>query len=95
MNLLDGGVLATSGAIVLGLLGIAMVLALIRLVLGPDLPNRVVALDLVVTISVGMMATYAVVTRETAVLDAAVIAALLAFLGTAAFANYLERGGQR
>jgi len=54
-----------------------------------------VALDLIVTISVGMMATYALITKEVSILDAGVVAALVAFLGTVAFASYLERGGRR
>lgn len=77
----------------LAAMSLALALALMRLVRGPSLPDRVVALDLIVTIAVGMLAAYAIATRETAVLDAGIIAAIIAFLGTVAFASYLERGG--
>lgn len=87
------GVSAAGTAIVL--LSIAFVLALIRLVRGPALPDRVVALDLMSTIAVGVIGAYTVVTNESSILDAALIVALVSFLGTVAFASFLERGGLR
>jgi multicomponent Na+:H+ antiporter subunit F len=73
------------------LLTLAVVLAFIRLVRGPGLPDRVVALDLIFTIGIGIIAVYAISTNQPAFLDVAIIAALIAFLGTIAFAYYLER----
>jgi multicomponent Na+:H+ antiporter subunit F len=70
---------------------LAVVLAFIRLVRGPGLPDRVVALDLIFTIGIGIIAVYAISTNQPAFLDVAIIAALIAFLGTIAFAYYLER----
>ncbi len=89
------GLAAKSAGIVLVVLSIAMFLAVLRLIRGPSLPDRVVALDLVITIGVGILATYAVIMRDVAILDAGIVAALIAFLGTVAFASYLERGGRR
>ncbi len=87
------GVSAAGTAIVL--LSIAFVLALIRLIRGPALPDRVVALDLMSTIAVGVIGAYSVTTSESSTLDAALIVALVSFLGTVAFASFLERGGLR
>jgi multicomponent Na+:H+ antiporter subunit F len=87
----SGPLAASVAHFALFLMSVALVLALIRLVLGPSLPDRVVALDLMMMIAVGLMATYSIVTRETAILDVAIVASLVAFLGTVAFANYLER----
>jgi len=89
------GLAAKSAGIVLVMLSVAMLLAVVRLIRGPSLPDRVVALDLVITISVGILATHAVIARDVAILDAGIVAALIAFLGTVAFASYLERGGRR
>ena len=89
------GLAAKSAGIVLVVLTVAMFLAVVRLIRGPGLPARVVALDLVITISVGILATYSVIMRDVAILDAGIVAALIAFLGTVAFASYLERGGGR
>lgn len=73
------------------LLTLAVVFAFIRLVRGPGLPDRVVALDLIFTIGIGIIAVHAIATNQPAFLDVAIIAALIAFLGTIAFAYYLER----
>ena len=86
----DGLVASAAGAAMI-LLSLALLVSLIRLLKGPGLPDRVVALDLMSTIAVGIMAAYSVITGESSVLDAALIIALVAFLGTVAFASYLER----
>lgn len=77
------------------LLAAGMALALVRLLRGPSLPDRVVALDLMSTITVGIIAVHAILSGETVYLDAAVILALIAFLGTVAFARYLAMRGNR
>jgi multicomponent Na+:H+ antiporter subunit F len=79
----------------LAALSVALVMALARLVRGPSLPDRVVALDLMAAIVVGMIATDSVLTGERGVLDVAVIVALITFISTLAFAGFLERGGGR
>ena len=76
---------------IIPLLSAAMILAFVRVLRGPSLPDRVVALDLLATVGVGIIAAYAVVTNQPVFLDVAVVLALLAFLGTVAFAYYIER----
>ena len=73
------------------LLGVAMFLALGRLVRGPSLPDRVVALDLIAALTVGIIGTYSIGTNQQVFLDVAIVLALIAFLGTVAFAQYVER----
>ena len=77
----------------LALIGLAMFLTFIRLVRGPTLPDRVVALDLMGVLAVGMLAAYAVATNQPGLMDPAAVVALVGFLGTVAFARYLERRG--
>lgn len=74
-----------------GMLTIALLLAIVRVVRGPSLPDRVVALDLIASLSVGWIATYAVATNQLIFLDVAVVLALIAFLGTVAFAHYIAK----
>lgn len=69
----------------------SLFLAFARLVRGPTLPDRVVALDLIGTLSVGFIAAYDVATEQPVLLDAATVVALVAFLGTVAFAHYIQR----
>ena len=80
---------------ILPLLGGGIVLAFVRLVRGPTLPDRVVALDLMATLIIAISAVYAVATGQPAYLDAAIVLALITFLGTVAFAYYLHRRGGR
>jgi multicomponent Na+:H+ antiporter subunit F len=76
--------------LVMPLLAVSIALAFVRLARGPSLPDRVVALDLLSTIGVGLIAAYVVFTGEVAYLDVALLVTLIAFLGTVALASYLE-----
>ena len=78
--------------ITLPLFAIAFLLAFIRLLRGPSLPDRVVALYLMATIAIGFICAYAVANSQRIFLDVASVMALLAFLATVAFAYYLKRG---
>ena len=70
---------------------IAVGLAFLRLVLGPSLPDRVVALDLVATLLVGLIAVSAVETGDVIFLRVAMVVALFNFIGTIGFCWYLQR----
>lgn len=76
---------------VLPLLGVAMVLTFVRLVRGPDLPDRVVALDLMTVVVLGMIAGYGIGAGQPVFLDVAIVLALVSFVATIAFAAYVER----
>jgi multicomponent Na+:H+ antiporter subunit F len=69
----------------------ALFLAFIRLARGPSLPDRVVALDVITVIVAAILAVDTIDTGRAVFLDAAIILSLIAFLGTVAFARYLER----
>jgi multicomponent Na+:H+ antiporter subunit F len=77
--------------IALSMVGIAILLAVLRLIRGPSLPDRVVALDLISILVAGATTIYAVRTGEAVFLDVAIVLALIAFLGTVAFATYIEK----
>lgn len=81
--------------IALSMVTIAILLAVVRLIRGPSLPDRVVALDLISILVAGATAIYAVRTGEAVFLDVAISLALLAFLGTVAFATYIEKQASR
>ena len=71
----------------------AMLLAFYRLVKGPSLPDRVMALDMIGTVAMGAIVVYAVATRQMVFIDVAIAMALISFLSTVAIAHYLERRG--
>lgn len=88
VSLVEGAV-----TMAMAMAGLAVFLAFFRLVRGPSLPDRVVALDLIGTIAVGVIAAYDIATEQPILLDAATVVALVAFLGTVAFARYVEKRG--
>ena len=69
----------------------AFFISLIRVIRGPSLPDRVVAVDLIGASAVCLMIVAAAGYKEPGFLDAAVVIALLSFLGTVAYARYIER----
>jgi Multisubunit Na+/H+ antiporter, MnhF subunit len=81
--------------VILPILGISLVLVFIRLYKGPDIVDRVIALDLLITIGVGVMTVYSISTQKPTFIDVAMILALIAFLGTIAFSYYLEKRGRK
>jgi multicomponent Na+:H+ antiporter subunit F len=93
MTLENLGLVGTVATVVLNVLVVALFLAFIRLVRGPSLPDRVVALELCGTVVVGIIAVHAVLTDQSVLLDVAIGLALVTFLGTVAFARYVEKGG--
>ena len=67
---------------------------LIRLMRGPTLADRIVSLDGILTIVVSGIAAWGAYTRRGTYLTVGVVVALVAFLGTSAFARFIEeRGG--
>jgi len=81
----------TLHTLVFTMLVAALLLAFVRLVRGPSLPDRVIALDLISMIIAGMIAAYVVWMRQPVMLDAVTVMAVISFFGTVAFARYLER----
>ncbi|MCS6816951.1 MAG: cation:proton antiporter [Blastocatellia bacterium] len=81
-------------SLALGILVAALFLAFVRLLRGPTLPDRVVALDLLSTLCVGLSAVYAIAAQNPVFLDVATLLALISFLGTIAFAQYVRKRGQ-
>lgn len=65
-------------------------LSFVRLRKGPSLPDRVVALDLLTAVGIAVTAVYAVIMDQPLILDVATILALISFLGTIAFAYYVD-----
>jgi multicomponent Na+:H+ antiporter subunit F len=81
--------------ILLGVLGLPLLLGFVRLVRGPSLPDRVVALDFITAVAVAASGVWAIATGKPVFLDVAMVLAPISFVGTVAFARYLERRGRR
>ncbi|HRP55021.1 monovalent cation/H+ antiporter complex subunit F [Agriterribacter sp.] len=77
--------------VIMPILGVAALLVVYRFFKGPNIVDRVVALDLSITIGVAAIAAYCIVTQQFSFLDDAMILALIAFLSTVAFSYYLTK----
>lgn len=86
-------ILTVTVNVVFAMLGLALVFSFVRLLRGPSLPDRVVALDLIATLAVGMIAVYAIATDQSVFLRDAIVLTVVSFLGTVAFAYYVGKGG--
>lgn len=75
--------------IALVLLGLALLITLVRIVIGPTLGDRVLALDMLTGVAMGFVGAIAVRTGLTLYLDIAIALALLGFLATIAMARYM------
>ena len=73
------------------LIALSLAIAFVRLVLGPTLADRVVALDMMTTLIIAFCGIVAVLTAVSAFLDVAIVMALVGFLATVALARYAER----
>ena len=71
---------------------IALGIAFLRVVKGPTMPDRVIALDLIATLLVGVIAVSSVETGDVIFLRVAMVVALFNFIGTIGFSWYLQRG---
>lgn len=74
------------------LFSITIGIAVLRIILGPSLPDRVLALDV---IGVNLIATIAVVSvlmNTKAFLEVILILGILSFIGTIAYSKFIERG---
>jgi multicomponent Na+:H+ antiporter subunit F len=91
----DLDILTLSTTLAFAALSAAFILVLVRLIRGPSLPDRVVALDTMAYLAIGFIAVYTLVTRQSVLLDAATTLALIAFLGTVAFARYVQQASHR
>ncbi|MCW5877779.1 MAG: pesticidal protein Cry22Aa [Anaerolineales bacterium] len=77
------------------MLTVSLALGFVRLNLGPDVPNRTVAFDLITLHAVGMVALIAIRHNAPMLLDIALVAAVLGFLGTMLLARYIEESDEK
>ncbi len=70
--------------------GLALVLGFIRLLRGPTVPDRILALDLLTSLGIGLGVATAILVEQRALIDVVLVVTLLAFLGAVAWSRYME-----
>lgn len=77
--------------IILPVLSLSILMISIRFFRGPTVSDRVVAVDLLVTSGIGIIAVYSIMTNQHTFLDIALIVGLIGFLGTVAYSSYIQK----
>lgn len=81
--------------ILLTVLSVSLFICFLRLYIGPNPPNRTVAFDTIAIHAVAIIAVFAMRSNAALLLDAAIITAILGFVGTMMLARYMERSELR
>ena len=89
---MSAAVLAWSIASAQILLGLAMGCAALRVLRGPRAQDRVVGLDTLYVNAMLLLLTFGIASGRTLYFEAALVIALLGFVGTVALAKFLLRG---
>jgi multicomponent K+:H+ antiporter subunit F len=84
-------VIQTSIAIALGLFAVAMALNLYRLLRGPSLPDRILALDTLYVNTIALLVLAGLREGSTLYFEAAVLIAMLGFASTVVLGKYVLR----
>ena len=80
----------TFDIVVFSLIGLGLLFAILRLIKGPTIADRVVSLDTFNIIVIGVIAMLSHLLNNNLYLDIAIVYAILAFLETIVFSRYLE-----
>ena len=84
--------LTTAITISFVLVGIALLLSFIRLMIGPAMPDRILALDTLYINSIAMLILLGIYLDSALYFEAALLIAVMGFMGTLALSKYLLRG---
>ncbi len=84
--------LTTAIAISFVLVGVALLLSFIRLVVGPNVPDRILALDTLYLNSIALLILLGIHLDSALYFEAALLIAVMGFMGTLALSKYLLRG---
>lgn len=74
------------------IIGLALVLTLARLIKGPDVPDRILALDTLYINAIALLVLLGIWLGSDLYFEAALLIAVMGFVGTVAVAKYLLRG---
>jgi multicomponent K+:H+ antiporter subunit F len=72
--------------------GLALLLALYRLLRGPGVPDRILALDTMYVNGMALVVLFGLTQDSAVYFEAALVIAMLGFVGTVALAKYVQRG---
>jgi multicomponent Na+:H+ antiporter subunit F len=90
----SSGFLHGATMVALALLSVSFLLTVIKVIKGPTLPDRILALDMLVAVAIGFIAVIGIKTGFTLYVDIAIALGLVGFLATVAFARFILARGR-
>lgn len=75
-----------------GMVSLALLLSLYRLLMGPDVPDRILALDTLYLNTIALLVLFGLLQGSALYFEAALLIAVMGFVGTIALSKYLLRG---
>ncbi len=76
----------------MAMVSVALALSLARLLIGPDVPDRILALDTLYINSIALLILFGLNLGSALYFEAALLIAVMGFVGTVALSKYLLRG---
>lgn len=77
--------------VIFGMLLLAFVLAFVRLLKGPDISDRIAAMDLIASVTMAFILTYSVLVNKAIYFDIVIVISLISFISTVAVSTYLKQ----
>ncbi|MDD2400477.1 MAG: K+/H+ antiporter subunit F [Sulfurovum sp.] len=84
--------LETILSLAIGMIVVALFLNVYRLIAGPSMPDRILALDTLYINSIAILILLGIYLESTLYFEAALLIAVMGFVGTVALSKYLLRG---
>ena len=91
--MIAASIVSAAAMVSLAILSLAFLLTVFRVVIGPTLPDRVLALDMLAALAIGFIAVIAIKTGFILYIDIAIALGLVGFLATVAFARFILTHG--
>ena len=74
-----------------GMLLLSFLLAFLRLLKGPKMSDRIVAMDLIASVTMAFILTYSIGVKKEIYFDIVIVISLVSFIGTVAVSTYLKQ----
>ena len=77
--------------LIFGMLLVAFALAFLRMLKGPDMSDRIAAMDLIASITMAFILAYSVLVQKAIYFDIVIVISLISFISTVAVSTYLKQ----
>lgn len=77
--------------IIFGMLLLAFILAFVRMLKGPEMSDRIAAMDLISSVTMAFVLSYSILVNKAIYFDIVIVISLISFIGTVAVSTYLKQ----